>query len=552
MRARALTLAATLPFAGCYTGLSGGPPAGGGDGASQGEGAESPTDPDDGSSSGDDGEVEGQCGDAVEIGTTPLRRLTRAQYDATVRDLLGDASAPGEAFVADERHGGFESNTAVVAELQVDQYREAAAVLAETAAATRFDEWMPCDRATDECVAPFIASFGARAYRRPLTTEEQDELLQLYRDGKDTWGAEASLELVVQSLLMSPHFVYHVELGRPDATGAVRPLTGYEVASRLSYGLWGTMPDDALFAAAAAGELDDADGIEAQARRMLEDPRTEAMVRDFGDQWLELEAVDAANRTPEQHAGWSEELRAAIRRETETFMTETILRGDGKLETLLSASWSYVDDDALAAIYGVTPSEEPLGRTELPPDERAGLLTQASFFLKLGPTRQGTDKVHTGKFVRTRLLCGSLPPPPQGVELDPGVDRLERTECKGCHSMMDLIGQSFETYDSMGVYTTVDAEGNSISGAGEAIGSEIGTFDSVVGLAHELSESDEVRACMARNWGWYLLARDLGTTADACSSEKIAEAFAASDHDLRELMIGIVRSDAFRHIHADA
>jgi hypothetical protein len=548
MRARVVTIAAGLSIGGCYQGLSGDPPAAeGGESASDwGETAGSDGGSDD---AGEDTGVEGQCGDVVQVGATPLRRLTRAQYDATVRDLLGDESAPAQSFVGDERHGGFQSNTAVIADLQVDQYRQAAALLAEAAAATRFDEWMPCDRATDECVAPFIESFGARAYRRPLTAEESTELVDMYREGRDTWGADAAIELVVQSLLMSPHFVYHVELGRPDATGPVRVLTGHEVASRLSYALWGTMPDDELFAAAAAGTLDDPDGIEAEARRMLADPRTEAMLLDFGNQWLELESVDVASRNAEDHEGWTEDLRASIRRETETFLRETILRGDGKLETLLSASWSYLDDD-LAAIYGVTPSDDPLGRTELPPDERAGLLTQASFFLKLGPTRQGTDRIHTGKFVRTRLLCGELPAPPEGVELDASVDRLERGECAGCHQMMDPIGQAFETYDPLGVYTTVDAEGNPIAGGGEVVASDIGTFGSVTELAREIATSEEARACMARSWGWYMLARDLGETADACSTERIAEAFAASDHDVRELMIGIVRSDAFRHVHA--
>lgn len=550
MRAPLVTLAAGLALGGCYTGLSGDPAAADGGADSVGDDAGPAT------SGGAEDEGGGDpagldCDGAVQIGATPLRRLTRAQYDATVRDLLGDASAPARAFVHDERHGGFLSNTAVVADLQVEQYRLAAQTLAETARATRFDAWMPCDRATDECVDPFLSSFGARVYRRPLTDEEHTELVEMYREGRERWGADAAIELVVQSLLMSPHFVYHVEIGREDEVGPVRALTGHEVASRLSYGLWGTMPDDALLAAAADGSLDDADGIEAQARRMLQDPRTEAMLLDFGDQWLELESVDAASRNAEVHAGWTEALRHAIRRETETFLVETILRGDAKLETLLSASYSYIDDD-LAAIYGVTASDDPLGRTELPPDERAGLLTQASFFLKLGPTAQGTDRIHTGKFVRTRLLCGELPPPPPGVELDPGVDRLERGECAGCHTQMDPIGQAFETYDQMGAYVGVDADGNPLPEGGEVVGSEIGTFDSVADLARELATSDEARACMARSWGWYMIARDLGDVADACSNQAITEAFAASDHDVRELMIGIVRSDAFRHIHTGA
>jgi hypothetical protein len=542
MRARFVATSCALVLAGCYQGLEQGVP-----GASAGPGGQASgggDDTDGGADDGDgadDGPQSGDCEDgSVSVGTTPLRRLTRREYNATVRDLLGDDSAPADAFVADEKRGGFESNESAVDPLQVDQYRVAAMELAASAA-TRFDSLVPCDRAQTSCAEEFIADFGARTYRRPLDDEEQSAYVAMYEEIRDDASPDAALELVVQTMLISPYFLYHVEVGEPDSTR----LTGHEVASRLSYFLWGTMPDDALFDAAAAGDLQARDAVEAQARRMLQDERAADMLASFSSQWLALGEVGDVVRDTTVFPDWDPALYAAMRTETETFIEQVVLHGDGRLDTLLTASYSYLDPD-LAAHYGVVVGDDELGRTELPA-ERAGLLTQGALLVSHAyPT--AASWVHRGKLVRERFLCGELPPPPPNVDFDDVNDpnRLERAECMGCHLLMDPIGVGFDRYDATGRYRTEDASGQAIPAGGEVYSHPIGEFESVTGLATALAESDDVRACVADQLGMYALGRELEEH-DECSREAILTAFRESGFDLRELMVAIVTSDAFRH-----
>jgi hypothetical protein len=540
MRVRLIATSCALVLAGCYQGLEAGVPVdtAGGSGQPSGSGGEGGDDGDDGP---DDGEQSGDCEDgSIAVGQTPLRRLTRREYDATVRDLLGDTSSPAQAFVADEKRNGYESNVSAVDSLQVDQYRLAARDLASTAAAT-FDTLVPCDRSDTACAESFIVNFGKRAYRRPLDDEERTGYVEMYEEVRDDASADEALQLVVQTMLMSPHFLYHVEVGEADST----QLTEYEVASRLSYFIWGTMPDDDLFAAADAGDLGDRDGIEAAARRMLEDERAEDMLASFSSQWLLLGEVGDVVRDTTVFPDWDPALFAAMREETQTFIEEVVLRGDGKLDTLLTANYSYVAPD-LAAHYGVTPGDDELGRTELP-QERAGLLTQGALLVSHAyPTE--ASWVHRGKLVRERFLCGELPPPPPDVDFDNVNDpnRLERAECKGCHLLMDPIGTGFDRYDATGRYRTEDAEGEAIPAGGEVYANEIGEFDSVTELATSLAQSDEVRECVAEQLGTFALGRQLDEE-DECSRDAILTAFRDSEFNVRDLMVAIVVSDAFRH-----
>ncbi len=538
MRVEVITSSCAALLLGCYSGVHTGP-----DGASEGPGAASAgADGGDGGDGDDgDGSAQAQCEDGtLQVGATPLRRLTRREYNATVRDLLGDTTAPADAFIPDEQRGGFTSNESAVGALQVDQYRLAAKDLAATAAAS-FDTTITCDRADDACATDFITDFGARAYRRPLDAEEVGAYLAMYQQTRAESGADTGLELVVQTMLMSPHFLYHVQVGEEGS----QRLTGHEVASRLSYFLWGTMPDAALFAAAADGTLDDREGIEVQARRLLAEPRAGEMLDAFTAQWLALGDPAEIVRDPETFPGWDPALFSAMRVETETFVREVVLHGDGRLATLLTAEFSYLDPD-LAAHYGVEPGDDELGRTDLPP-ERAGLLTQGAVLVSHAyPTE--TSWVHRGKLVRERLLCGTMPPPPADVDFSEGndPDRLHRPECAGCHTLMDPIGKGFDRYDAVGRFQTDDHDGQPIPAGGEVVGSDIGTFDSIPQLAAALADDDVVRACMAQQLGRFALGRVLDDE-DPCSRDAILETFRASDFDLRELMVAIVVSDAFRH-----
>jgi hypothetical protein len=498
-----------------------------------------------GGSGSPEGEATGESCAAPEAERSPLRRLTRAQYSATVRDLLDVAPPALDDFVDDEVREGFDVNVTAASERAVDIYRASAEQLAGEASA-RFGETVGCDWNETTCVASHVEAFGLRAYRRSLTDEEVAALVALYEAERDASDATTALQLVVQAMLMSPNFLYHVEIGRDGGAGVVE-LTGYEIASRLSYFLWGTMPDEALFIAAAKGALDTAAGVEAEALRMLADPKAADMIAEFQRQWLDLRALDDVSRDPEVFPDWDPALLASMQTETRTFFQEVLLSGDGRLDTLLTAPYSYVDSP-LAAHYGADASED-FEQTALP-DERAGFLTQGLFLVKHAyPTE--TSWVHRGKFVRERLLCATMPPPPPGVDFantnDP--NRLTNPECSGCHVLMDPIGKAFDRYDATGRYAEVDADDEPIPQSGEVVGSEVGTFESIVDLARRLAEDPEVHACATRSWSLFALGRALDN--EACSADAIEAEFEASGHDVRALIVAITTSDAFRYTRAE-
>jgi hypothetical protein len=492
--------------------------------------------------------------DPVAVGPTPLRRLTRVEYDNTVRDLLGDDARLAREFTPDEAAGGFDANAgAAVSQLQLEDYYAAAEELAAHAVDDRLDEWLSCDPAATACVRPFLAELGARAFRRPLADDELGTFVELYESGRAAWGAVAAIELALQALLTSPQFLYHVELGEPSPSpaGAVA-LTGYEVASRLSYFLWSSMPDEALFSAAAAGDLATAAGVAQQARRMVDDPRALATIESFHGQWLKLDELEELVKDDELFPAWSPELGAAMRDETLAFVTRVIRDGDAKLATLLTAPFTYTDDAALAELYGAAGAPDADGRLALDPDERAGLLTQGSFLAGRAHATE-VSWVHRGKFVRERLLCDPLAPPPPGVEVNMPNDtsRVTNPECMGCHLQMDPIGRGFDRYGPIGERRAVDDYGAPVADTGEILDEAgrvdvDGPFTGVVGLASMLAGSGTVRDCVAREW-FRFAARRMETADDACSVASLRDAFAASGGDIRELLVAITTTDAFRH-----
>ena len=523
---------------GCYSGLSVDVGPGGIDTAAGSATA--------GDGSGDDGDPDGPdsgdpqlgCdGGPRVVGRTPLRRLSQAEYNATVADLLGDASALADGFVADEERGGFPNNATAADALQIDQYRAAASTLAETAAQTQFEAWIDCDRESETCAGTFIEWFGARAFRRPLESSEREEYLALYRDLHEDTDGTTALQHVVEAMLMSPYFLYHVELGEPGATGDMVALTSWEVAGRLSYFLWGTMPDASLMTAAADGRLDSLEGIEAEARRLLEDPRAKQSLARFARHWLELGSLAEAERDADAFPDWSPSLLGAMQAEADAFVAETWIE-DGDFRSLFMGVDAQIDDPALAELYGVTLADDDAGPVMLDPSERAGVLTLGAVLVSHAyPTENSW--VHRGKLVRTSFLCGEMPPPPDFVEFEDVNDpnRLTNPECSGCHLLMDPIGQAFDAYDPTGRYVGPPL-------VGEVAASEIGAFDSIADLGAKMAEDQAVQACLATQVGRFALARTLDGQ-DACSRDWILERFAESDYDLRELMVAIVTSDAF-------
>lgn len=505
----------------------------------------------------------GTCLEAPTPGPlAPLQRLTRTEYDNTVRDLLGDDSRPAAVFPPDENLHGFELG-ATVSPLQYELYMNVAEDLAANADLdTLLSSHCTAESLDESCARSFIRDFGMRAYRRPVEEAQVERLLTVWRTGVELEDAAMATRMVVQAMLQSPHFLYRVELGvaDPAAGDDVVALDSWERASRLSYLIWSSMPDDELFAAAAADELASADGIAAQARRMLEDPRAREAMRGFYLRWLELD-LSSVSKDPELFPEFDYDMARSMETEVAMRIDHALWEGTGTLDELLTAPYTFVDE-RLAAIYGLEGiTGDEFVRVELDPSERPGLFTVPGIMAMRSHPNQ-TSPVLRGQFVRERILCQHLPPPPPDLvvfapEVTEGQSTRDRFEqhrsdpsCSSCHELMDPIGYGFENFDSIGRFRATD-EGQPIDASGEIIATEHtnGTFDGPAELMELLGSSRDVQSCMTVQWFRNALRRT-ETDEDGCAIQEVQESFAATGNDLRELVVALVQTDAFLYRRA--
>jgi hypothetical protein len=495
-------------------------------------------------------------------GPAPLRRLTQSEYNATVRDLLGDTSQPADTFPPDQKIGDF-TNTAValtVSPLLAQAYQSAAEQLA-AAALKNMGSLLPCNPMTageDACAQQFVGSFGKRAYRRPLTTDEQSGLFALYQTNRAGADFPNGIQAVIEAVLQSAPFLYRVEFGdTAQLKGTILPLTPYEMASRLSYFLWGSMPDDALFAAADSGALATKDQVATQARRMLQDQKARPAVAEFYTQWLTLDQVAGIAKDTKTYPAFTPTLQSAMQKETLAFIDWVMWQSDARMQTMLTSPVSFINAE-LASVYGVTGvTGTTLQKTNLDPSQRAGLLTQLAIMTVLGKADRSSP-VLRGKFVRERLLCQAISPPPANIvitppQITPGVttrqmfamhDKVE--PCKSCHTLMDPVGFGLENYDGVGKWRTTD-QGQPVDASGTMTASDVdGTFTGAVELAGKLAKSQEMNDCVATEWFRYAFGR--GETADdACTMAGLKQSFVAAGFNIQELLAAIAQTDAFRY-----
>lgn len=536
-----MTLCAMLALGGCYSGMQDfdrGETAG--PGAASGAGDDAPAEPTE--------PVPGEevtCDGGPGVSAAPMRRLTRLEYDNTIRDLLHDDSRLAQGFQPDEEVEGFAANSVgKLDKSQLDEYMAAAEELAHSAVDDRWELLVGCDASGPGCVESFVERFGRRAFRRSLSAAEQADYVELYEDAAAEWGSTEGVAMVIQAMLLSPHFLYHVE---PVDEPGVQPVSGFALASRLSYFAWASMPDDALLDAAEAGELDEPQQVEQQVRRLLADERAAATIASFHQQWLHIQALPGKVKDQELFPEWNEGLGQSMEQETLRFVDQVVRHGDGKLQTLLTAPWT-VADATLAEHYGVPAPEEDWGVVQLPAEERAGLLTHASFLTSTAHASENSW-AYRGKFVREKMLCQVLPPPPPDVgesELnDPS--RLEDPNCNFCHLQMDPIGIGLDAYNPIGIFEPEGPDGETISTEGQVVGVEgLESFDGAVELVTVLAEAPQVHDCVAKQWFRYGTRR-ADTEADECTLDRLRATFAESGQDIRELMVAIALSDAFRY-----
>ena len=504
---------------------------------------------------------------ALNAGLTPARRLTRDQFNNTVRDLIGATGTPADALAPDEKIGPFNSNAiAPVDATLVQQHQEIAASLA-TAAKARMVTISPCDLTTDTgtsttCATRFVTEFGRKAYRRPLTSSEIQTYVSLYTLGKTGLDTANGFRLVVEAMLQSPFFLYHHDVGASGTPQAgTVAITPYELASRLSYFLWNTMPDDTLFARAADGTLTTDSVLTSEVQRMLASDKAAGTIALFHRQWLDVSELLDQTKDATVYPKYSTQLGDAMMQELSMYSDYVVRKGDGLLKTLLTSNMSF-PQGGLFDLYGVAqPAGFKVGDpVMLDGSKRAGILTQAAFLTRWAHGNQ-TSPVHRGKLVRLNVMCGYVPPPPANANTTPPVptaatstrERFAQHDadpnCAGCHTLMDPIGLGFEHYDGIGAFRTMDGTG-AVDATGEifSAGADLdGKFDGAVELANRLANSTEVSNCMVNQWFRYSMGR-METTNDACSIQGVRDAFTSSGGNIRELLSRVALSPAFRNV----
>ncbi len=499
---------------------------------------------------------------ALDPGRVTLRRLTRVEYNNTVRDLLGSKLRPADAFAADPVGLGFDNNGDVqtLTTSSIEQYEAAAAALIEEAFAAGGLGTIAgagrrplCELATTGCFDYLVGGFARRAWRRPITADELSRLGDLGARARASGAdATAALKTVLTAVLMAPHFLFRAETETEGA--AAHALSDHELASRLSYLVYGSMPDDALFAAAAAGDLRSRRGVEQQIDRMLGDGKAVGFVENFAGQWLDVRELDSHDVDPKLFPEFDARLRDAMKNETFRFFRHFLADGINVGE-LLTARFSFVDP-LLARHYGMTGSATG-GLAPLTTRERGGLLTQAAVLTATSAPNE-TNPVARGNWVLTKLLCAPPPPPPPDVPPPPeaapnGTTARARFEahrndpvCASCHRLMDPLGFGLEHYDAIGRYRTTD-NGGKVDARGELPDGT--TFDGALELSAILAKDTAFGRCLARNLFIYAFGRDPHERREdgRFLDEVIAQAESGGGGvNLKRLIASVATSDAFR------
>ncbi len=485
----------------------------------------------------------------------PLRRLTPFEIDRALQDLLGDSSHAALALQPERTKSPFETEPSQqLATRQILELLEGVLEQVATAALSDVPAQLGCEpqEAGDGCVASFVERLGRRAFRRSLTGDEVERFVSLQRSLEPSHGRTGALVKAVQAILLSPDFLYLTALGGEEDPSGDVPLQAHELAGRMAFFLWGSVPDEELLVAAEGGELASEAGVEAQARRMLAHPRAAGSAARFFAGWLEVINLRGKPKTDPQ---WTSELVLAVERET-IEVVEDWFRAGGSVDDLLTSDTTKLNG-TLAAFYGV-PDLQGASFVEVTGMEehgRGGLLGHASF-LATHAMQGAPSPTLRGKWFVERALCTPIGAPPMDAlskapELVEGMtnrewhELIQRTSpCNACHDQMEPPGFLFEGFDAVGRVRThdagkpVDTEATLMSEHQEFAR----TFADYRGLQDVMGESEVVRHCISTNWLEYATAR-VATSADEESLADITEALETSGE---EAVVAIVATRQFR------
>ena len=497
------------------------------------------------------------------IGQGVVRRLTRTEYNFTVRDLFGSSLTPADAFPGDVGADGFDKasspQSVVAAHLSAFEKGAATVIEAVFADPTQRAKVVSCDLVADaNCMRQSLEAFLPRAWRRPIQPAEVARLMALGATEAQAGGPpEEQLKLALRGALTSPHFMYLIELD-PDLTStAPHPLNSYELAARLSYFLWSSTPDDELRAVATAGTLQDDAQLSQQLQRMLVDAKSSAMSSVFTAQWLQLAKLATHDIKPDIFPDVSPDIKTAMSAETQLFFQD-LLQNGGALGTLLGADYAFINP-ALAAHYGLpVPATTDFIKVSVAGTTRVGGLLGHSSILTLTSSLEKTSAVKRGAWVLDNMLCSQPPPPPPDV-MKQIIAQQQQTEmltatstqrdflavhranptCAGCHSVIDPVGLALENYNAVGQYRSMD-KGVVVDASGML---RDGTaFRDAHEFAKILSSKPELGSCVAKK----LFTFALGRAPSVDDSAHLASVVTTNQDQLANVLSKLVISKPFR------
>lgn len=489
-----------------------------------------------------------------------LQRLTHAQYNNVIRDLLGDTSRPADQFPPEDYVSGFKTQFQAqsISPLLMESYSAAAEKLARNAFRTGDSRnLIPCKVDAPGCKEKFVKEFGLRAFRRPLTEIEEQRYLSLFKiEPSFIKGAQ----LAVEAMLQSPNFLFRLdETSDPS-------LKSWATANRLAFALWHSMPDNALLEAARTGKLSTEEEIRKMAQRLIADPKARDNVDEFASQWLRYDRVLSASKDRRQFRNFNRETAVAMTHEARHFINDLVWNDRNFME-LYTADWGYLTPD-LATIYGLPAPTREYEKVKFQPDSgRAGILGQA-LFLTITAKPDDTAPTERGLFVREQFLCQHVAPPPPGVNtvLPPLSDakplsnrdrlaqHLTNPSCAGCHNLIDPIGFGLEKFNAIGEKREkatilfapmfgrpdqtkkVDVE---LDTTGSIAGIPNSNFSSPKELGEILAKTPGCQECVVKQFFRYTMGR-METRADRPMIDSIVRDFKNSEFKFKEMMISLV------------
>lgn len=543
---------------GTGSGAGGGTATGPGSGASAGSigvgGAKSPSD--------------AMAGD---MGRTTLRRLNRIEYNLTVRDLLGTKTTPGDQLPEDQSADGFDTvgEFLAVESKHISALQGSATQLVdELYARPATDAWrtkvMPCTLtagAEATCARQILTAFARRAFRRPATGAEIDRLMALVDKARTGATYDDGLKAALSAVLLSPHFIYREETSVAPGGAEPKALNAFELATRLSYFLWSTMPDDLLAASADNGKLtSDPAELGAQIDRMLKDEKSSTLSTHFVNSWLTIHRLDSAAPDSGVYPAFDEELRASAGTETVTFFSR-LISDNLPLSNLIDADFTYANA-RLGKQYGITVTGTAFNKVSLAGTPRAGILGQTNFLMGTSKPNRSSP-VSRGDWILERILCAATPPPPANLSIaelkepTPGTSGRKVLEehrqdavCNSCHQFIDPMGLGFENFDGIGAYRTmdngavVDAKGTYPDGT---------NFNGAVELAKLIGKDSRYPACVTSKLLTYGVGRPFSSQSGLDYAHAIAaRAQAAQQSQWRSWIAMVASSEAFQTNRPDA